>query len=215
MKAILYVHGMGGGGDSRIPAILRERLPEYGDEGADLSVTVRTYDFNPAVAAPQIAAWAEELKPCLVIGESLGSIHAIAISGVPHILVSPSLNAPLYFSRLAPLTRLPGVTAMMDRHYRPRPGDRQTLHFSHENIRDWPAYRERALANSPARGGKDPFFAFFGSRDHYRLSGVVLLRTWKKYFGDDSYRVYPGSHFMEEEFILSMLIPKILETVRG
>ena len=88
MKTILYIHGMGGGGDSRIPSILRECLAAEG-----LDVVVRTYDFDPEIAAGQIEVWVKELKPLLIIGESLGSIHAIRIKGLPHILISPSLNA--------------------------------------------------------------------------------------------------------------------------
>ena len=113
-KVILYIHGMGGGGDSRIPSILNGHIG---------GVVVRTYDFDPERASRQISAWVDELKPSLIIGESLGSLNAIRIKGLPHILVSPSLNAPLYFGYLAFLTRIPGVTALLDRIYRPREGD--------------------------------------------------------------------------------------------
>ena len=44
---------MGGGGDSRIPSILKEALPQ-------LNVVVRTYDFDPEVAAEQIQSWVTE-----------------------------------------------------------------------------------------------------------------------------------------------------------
>ena len=44
-KTILYIHGMGGGGDSRIPSILKGHIA---------GVTVRTYSFNPDIAAGQI-----------------------------------------------------------------------------------------------------------------------------------------------------------------
>ena len=108
-KVILYIHGMGGGGDSRIPSILNGHIG---------GVVVRTYDFDPERAGRQISAWVDELKPSLIIGESLGSLNAIRIKGLPHILVSPSLNAPLYFGYLAFLTRIPGVTALLDRIYR-------------------------------------------------------------------------------------------------
>ena len=50
------------------------------------------------------------------------------------------------------------------------------------------------------------------AHDHYRRSGIVSIRTYRKYFGD-SYSVYDGTHFMEEEFVLSMLAPKIIGTV--
>jgi len=49
-KVILYIHGMGGGADSRIPSILSECLP------APLEVTVRTYDFDPEIAREQISS---------------------------------------------------------------------------------------------------------------------------------------------------------------
>ena len=70
---ILYIHGMGGGGDSRIPRLLKEQMD-------DVQVLVRTYSFDPEIAANQIAAWMEELHPALVIGESLGSIHALRLA---------------------------------------------------------------------------------------------------------------------------------------
>lgn len=202
-KTILYIHGMGGGGDSRIPSILKEHIG---------GVTVRTYSFDPDIASGQIAGWVKELRPDLIIGESLGSLHAIGIEGIPHILVSPSLNAPLYFGYLAFLALIPGVTALMDRIYKPREGDRQALHFTYSVMRKYLPLRRKALDNSPLCGGRDSFFAFFGTRDHYRRSGIVSVRTWKKYFGS-AYATYSGTHFMEEEYVLSMLLPKIKEVL--
>ena len=204
---ILYIHGMGGGADSRIPSILKERLAVLAPA---LRVTVRTYDFAPDIACGQIAAWVEELKPGLVIGESMGAIHALAVSGVPHLLVSPSLNAPIFFSILQWLVLIPGVTALCDRIWKPKEGERQPLHFDWRHLHAWKGFRRRALAHSPKCGGKDSFFAFFGTRDHYRRSGIVRVRTWRKYYGD-TFRIYDGTHFMEEEYIDSLLVPKILE----
>lgn len=224
---ILYVHGMGGGGDSRIPFILREVLdernsaeshfrsssddsPEGRTDRCVVEVVCRTYDFDPEKAAAQIAGWVEELKPALVIGESLGSVQAIRIKGIPHILVSPSLNAPVYFGYLSWLALIPGVTWLFDRIYRPKPGDRQRLHFTYRILFRYLNHRRLALSNSTASGSSDTFFAFFGTRDHYRRSGIVSIRTWKKYFGD-TFAIYDGTHFMEEEYVLTMLLPKILE----
>ena len=206
---ILYIHGMGGGGDSRIPSILRSVLPA----GAGLEVVVRTYDFRPETGAAQIAAWVEELRPALVIGESLGAVQAIRVRGVPHLFVSPSLNAPLYLGGLAWLARVPGMTALLDRIYRPREGDRQPLHFIYDNLKGYLAHRKAALTNSTRAGSPDSFHAFFGTRDHYRRSGVVSIRTWKKYFGQ-TWTEYEGTHFMEEEFVIGMLVPKIFDTLK-
>lgn len=164
IRKILYVHGMGGGGDSRIPSILRERLnAEYA-----FQVICRTYDFDPEIAQRQLAGWAQEVHPDLVIGESMGVVHAIALRGYPHIFVSPSLNAPFFFRVMAGLARIPGMTRFFDWRYRPKEGDRQRLHFSPGVLRKWLKVRAVALQNTTRNGSEDYFHAFFGSRDHYK-----------------------------------------------
>ena len=197
MKTIMYIHGMGGGSDSRIPSILAEALP--------YKVVCRTYSFDPEEAAQQIAAWSEELKPDLIIGESLGCLHALRLSGVPKILISPALNAPQYFEALAWFTLIPGVTWIFDRIYKPRPGDRQNLHFTFKVLRKYRAHRNAAM-RSDAHGR--PIWAFFGTEDHYRKSGIVSVRTWKKHFGNTC-TLYKGTHFMEEEFVRTLLVQKV------
>ena len=138
-KVILYVHGMGGGADSRIPSILKDIL------GSGYEVVIRTYDFDPVVARGQISAWADEVRPDLVIGESMGATHAIALKGVPHLFVSPSLNAPLFFRALAYLSVIPGVTSFFDRYYKPKEGDRQPLHFERKTLLKWKDVRGAAI----------------------------------------------------------------------
>lgn len=201
MAILLYIHGMGGGADSRIPSILSEELSGYG-----VDVVVRTYDFDPEIGASQILLWVEELKPLLVIGESLGSLQALRISGVPEIFVSPALNTPLYFSILSWLVMIPGVSRLFDNIYKPREGDRQPLHFTRKVLSKYMSHRRAALSVKHCPG---EIFAFFGKRDHYRRSGIVSIRTWKKYFGD-TFSIYDGTHFMEEEFVRSALVDKVL-----
>ena len=209
MKEVLYIHGMGGGGDSRIPSILRQAFVTE-----EINVTVRTYDFNPDIAAIEIESWVRELKPSLIIGESLGSIHAIRIKGVPHILISPSLNGPLFLGYLSWLTVVPGMTWLFDRIYKPREGDRQRLHFTYDTLKRYIGHFKSAMTNTPLAGSTDFFYAFFGTRDHYRRSGVVSIRKWKKYFGE-TYTVYDGTHFTEEDYIYSLVIPKIWEVLKN
>lgn len=208
MVNVLYIHGMGGGGDSRIPSILRDA---FADENID--IIVRTYDFDPELAQAQIESWLEEIRPSLVIGESLGTIHAIKIAGIPHLLISPSLNAPLYLGYWSWLALVPGVTWLLDRIYKPKDGDRQKLHFKFLTLKKYLRHRREALANSIAAGSQDYFHAFIGTRDHYRKSGIVSIRTWKKNFGE-TYTLYEGTHFTEEEFIWSLVVPKIRECVQ-
>lgn len=203
MINVLYIHGMGGGGDSRIPSILNTALAPKG-----VNVTVRTYDFDPEKARGQIGQWVDELSPSLIIGESLGAVHALRIEGIPHLLISPSLNAPFFLGYLSWLALIPGVTRVLDRMYRPKEGDRQKLHFTYPVLRKYIAHGKSALSNSVLNGSGDIFFAFFGTRDHYRRSGIVSVRTWKKYFGE-RLRMYEGTHFTEEEHIYDMVIPKI------
>lgn len=214
-RIILYIHGMGGGGDSRIPSILKDCLADALPAGfpCKVQVVVRTYDFDPEIAVLQISSWTDELRPALVIGESLGSLQALRIRGVPHLFVSPSLNAPVYLGYLSFFTLIPGVTWLLDRIYRPKPGDRQPLHFTFRTLYHYIAHRKSALAGLPDSSGEGLYYAFFGEHDHYRKSGIVSIRTWRKYFGEGTWETYSGTHFMEEEYIHSMLIPKIVSVI--
>ena len=119
MKTLLYIHGMGGGGDSRIPRLLREQFA-----GENIRVVIRTYDFDPETGHAQIVSWVDELRPDLVIGESLGAIQALRIRGIPHLYVSPSLGAPAFLYRLAWICRIPGGPALLHRIWPVKEGDR-------------------------------------------------------------------------------------------
>lgn len=204
-STILYIHGMGGGADSRIPSILRECLGPKG-----MKVVVRTYDFDPEIAQAQISAWIEELRPVELVGESMGATHALAMGrrySLPVVLVSPALNVGAAFSSLAWLTLIPGVTKYLDTHYHPRPGDRQKLHFAYSKLIKWGKIRREAIARE--RGAEAPVFAFFGTRDNFRRSGIVSLHTWRRIFGDATYAEYDGIHFMEEQYVRTILVDKI------
>lgn len=195
---------MGGGSDSRIPRILRERF-----DGSDIRVVARTYDFDPQTGHDQIAGWVEELRPDLVIGESLGSVQAMRIRGVPHLYVSPSLGAPERMVRLAWVCRLPGGPALLHRIWPVKEGDRQPLLFEYDILKKYRAHWEDAC-RAAAEG--DYQFAFFGTRDHYKKWGVVQVSIWRKMFGN-TFQEYEGTHFMEEEIVEALLIPKIREVL--
>ena len=193
---------MGGGGDSRIPRLLRERF-----EGTDIRCIVRTYDFDPEIGHTQIASWVEELQPDLIIGESLGATQALRVRGIPHLFVSPALGAPDRLVRLARVCRIPGGKAILHRIWRVKEGDRQPLRFEYGIMKKYAAHWADAK-KAASEGGF--YFAFFGTRDHYMKSGVVSVSTWEEMFGK-TYALYEGSHFMEEEYVYSLLIPKIHE----
>lgn len=207
---ILYIHGMGGGLDSRIPRVLKEDLGDFLPEAIEAEVIVRTYDIDPDIAFGQITSWFDEIRPDLVIGESLGSLHAIRLKGVPHILVSPAIGAARWMSTVS---LIPGIPTLMRCIFKPYSPDRQSLDFTHKILSHYRGIRKQVLDSSPCRGGNDYFFAFFGTADHYRRSGVVSVREWVKYFGPDTYKIYEGTHFMEDEYLHTMLIPKIISVL--
>ncbi len=205
MKTILYIHGMGGGGDSRIPCHLNRLMA-----GEDVRVIVRTYDFDPEIGRSQIVSWVAELQPDLVIGESLGAIQALRIQGLPHLFVSPSMGAPEKLYSLAPLSRLALGRWFLHKLFPLREGDRQPMKFTFDVLSKYRAHGQAAL-KAIEKGGY--YFAFFGTKDHYRRSGVVRPEEWPALFGPGSCVIYEGTHFMEAEYIESLLIPKIREVL--
>ena len=200
MSVILYVHGMGGGADSRIPGYLKPRLSPCGAE-----VVVRTYEFNPEAASAQIGKWVEELKPDLIIGESMGANYAARIGSVPRLFVSPALGAPRAMTVLRTLVLIPGMGRLLGRLFPRKEGERQEVCFGRESLSGFKALCDDGTV---VRSGK--VRAFFGRRDHYRRWGIVSIRKWTRLFGRSTYATYDGTHYMEEPFIESMLIPEIL-----
>ena len=80
--------------------------------------------------------------------------------------------------------------------------------FTYGTLNKYRNHLKEALSNSTKSGSPDLFVAYIGSRDHYRRTGVVSVRTWKKYFGN-TFHVYEGSHFTEEGHIYRLIIPEI------
>lgn len=197
---ILYIHGMGGGEDSRIPSILKSRF-----EGKDIDVFVYTYDFDPDIAIGQIQSWFDDIHPDLVIGESLGSCHALRLRGVPHLLISPAINAPSALRNYSALSHLLLFRSMAENFFKVTKDNRQKLEFIPSLLKHY-----SSIFFDKVKDTDDYVFAFFGRHDKYRLSGIVSVHDWIAAFGRDSYVLYDGSHYMEEEFIDSLLIPKIL-----
>lgn len=195
---------MGGGGDSRIPNCLQSLL-----DPQKYQVVIRTYDFDPPIGRSQIEAWVRELSPDLVIGESLGAIQALRVKGIPHLFVSPALGAPAQLVKFAPLARFALGRWYLHHHYPVKEGDRQLLKFRYDVMM---RYREHEAAALAAIGPDEYYYAFFGTEDHFMRSGVVQVSLWEKYFGN-TYTMYEGTHFMEEEYLKSLLVPKILEVL--
>ena len=197
---------MGGGSDSRIPSILKEYFSHHDRGSLSVRVICHTYSFDPEVARRQVESWLEQYDPDLIIGESLGSLHALRIHDRPVLLVSPALNASIHLTMISWLVLIPRVSDWFQRIYRPREGDRQQLNFTHSILRKYRSHGRKALEFR--KKSSCEVHAFLGLRDHYRKIGVVSIRRWKRLFGD-TFTLYDGTHYMEEEYVLSLLIPKI------
>lgn len=188
---------MGGGEDSRIPSILSETL-----EG--VTVIVRTWSFDPEVAVTQVSSWIEELRPELLVAESLGANIALKVWKGPLLMVSPALGAPRRFAQLSPLSRIYLFRKYFEHRYKPRPGRRQPLDFRFTTLKNWRSFIE------PATHPTGTMWAFFGKNDHYFKSGVVDIPLYEKHYGK-TYTIYDGTHFMENEFVTTLLKDKIYE----
>lgn len=205
MSTVLYIHGLGGGKDSRIPGYLNQKL-----SGSGVKVVVRTYDFDPELASEQISSWVDELKPDLIIGESMGANHAARLGGVPRLFVSPALGAPRAMAILRTLLVIPGIRQLMLKLYPKREGERQELSFDREAMRGF-----SKLCDAGSIDTTGYVKAFFGTEDHYRRWGIVSIRRWSRLFGESTYVEYEGTHYMEERFIDSLLIPEIRTILQG
>ncbi len=205
MRTILFIHGMGGGSDSRVPRLLREYRP-------DLNLVARTYAFDPEIALVQIQGWIDEVKPDLIMAESMGANYALVLGeGVPRLLISPGLGAPALIGKFCWLSLIPGEPALWGRIFKPREGDRQALSF---DFRTSSHFRPLAKMVRDAMQKGQPsdgvlLRALFGRRDFYRKWGVVNIRRWKKHFGQDSCAIDDDSHFWNEERVQAVLLPEL------
>ena len=182
---------MGGGEDSRTPRALNELLPEC-------PTVIRNYSFDPETAVREIEAWVEELKPCLIISESMGANYGILVGkGIAHIYLSPAFGAPVWIANLCWFSLIPGVPALLSRIFRPRPGKRQALDFHFRPAYHFVALRRRVRA--ALKEGDNMSQAWFGSKDGYRRWGVVNIRRWQRFLGKKCCHIDDNSHFWEKE----------------
>lgn len=177
-------------------------------EPCSLQVICETYDFDPEVATNQIADWVETYHPDLVMAESMGAIHALGIQGVPHIWLSPALNydrGAELFLPLISLANMMGYTYTKQRGARRQKilGDPELVAKFKPMIQ---SYKE-AILNNPQR---DPSYAFFGSKDDFRKTGIVSIKEYQRLYGN-SYEVYDGGHCLDVRQIRPKLLPKIVE----
>lgn len=85
MRTILYLHGLGSGGNSPTSRLIQKCFPEY-------TVVAPQIPINPTEALEYIRKLANELQPYFIMGTSLGAFYTAQISGFPKFLVNPVLT---------------------------------------------------------------------------------------------------------------------------
>ena len=209
---ILFLHGMGGGGTTKMPKKLNQVLSKMNltkdGEPCTLHVICETYDFDPEVATRQIGQWVETYQPVMVISESMGAIHALGIQGIPHIYLSPALNYDRGVKMAMPLV---AICEKMGIHYHKQRGrNNQLIHGDTELLARFQpmiqSYKE-AIRRNP---NPDASYAYFGKKDEFRRAGIVSIKEYKSLFGN-SYEVYEGRHVLDVSNAERVLVPKIVE----
>ena len=198
---ILFLHGMGGSGGSYIPRCLDKKLSKMhfitkDGEPCDLKVIRKTYNYDPDIATEQISKLVETNHPVLVIGESMGAIHALGIRGIPHIYLSPALNYDRGVDLFLPLAELGSKFGLI---YRKRRGARRQeivgdpkLLAKFKPMLD--GYKQAILDNP-----RDPSYAYFGKNDPFKVRGIVCIEEYKRLYGDsgDNYEEFDGGHVLD------------------
>ena len=209
---ILFLHGMGGGGTTKMPKKLNQVLSKMNltkdGEPCTLRVICETYDFDPDVATRQIGQWVETYQPVMVISESMGAIHALGIQGMPHIYLSPALNYDRGVRMAMPLV---AIGEMMGIYYNKQRGrNNQLIHGDTQLLARFQpmiqSYKE-AIRRNP---NPDASYAYFGNKDEFRRAGIVSIKEYKSLFGN-SYEVYEGRHVLDVSNAETVLVPKIAE----
>ena len=211
---ILFLHGMGGSGNSYIPRCLKKKLANMhftkNGEPQELNVICRTYKYDPDAATKQITKLVETFNPVLVIGESMGAIHALGIRGIPHIYLSPALNYDKGVDFFLPLVELGskfGFTYRKQRGKRRQEivGDPGLLSKFKPMLESY----KQAILDNP----RDPSYAYFGTNDPFKVGDIVRIEEYKRLYGDsgDNYEEFDGGHVLDVSRLDDTLVPKIVE----
>ena len=172
------------------------------------NIVVRTLSFDPETAFGQVRDLVGEYSPRVIVGESWGANLALCIPDIPVLLVSPALGCPRYLCLASPLCKLGFIRKALENKYKAKNAGRQEVRFDPQLLAKWTYFRRLSISTS------HPYVrAFFGSRDSFRRSGVVNINCFIRRYGKN-YTVYDGSHWMEEAYVYSDLMPAIAALLR-
>jgi hypothetical protein len=189
---ILYLHGMASSHDSALGNALRTCLPEYNviipDTSIDPDTTMHLVDEQML---------SEHLD--LLIGHSLGGFIAQKFTGVPKILINPSLG-----------TRFMYLFLGNNRYKHPRHDGVQTYHVDRalcRTYRDYEATQYDDIDNPAQHAREDACtIGLFARHDLFtRLSA----HRFAQHYSDR--RFISGSHYPTFETVRDEIVPVVRE----
>lgn len=194
MKKILYIHGLGGGANSRTPRILKEHLDrkEYEVVNPELPVDPRK-GFLQAVF--EVLTY----KPDLVIASSLGGFYALRINGPwKTLVINPAMGSDddIKVFGLGTYefnsTRADGLKSFeIDEDFLKKLDDLRTSHIENQD---------------PER-----VYGIFGTKDEL----FSHIEDFRRDYKEENMKILPGEkHSLSEEAIINEVIPLVKELLK-
>ena len=188
MKKIVYIHGLGGGTNSRTPNVLKEVI---GDQYEIIHPELPIAPLQGFAKAKDVI---EREQPDLVIGSSLGGFFAMGLPG-PYktILVNPAMDAPNDIS---------GSTIGFGRHYideGKRIDDAKYIDIDNDFINQL-----REIKKLIKYENIDNVYGVFGDKDEL----LSHIEDFKHYYNENNMLILAGEkHSLSNSAIKSYLIP--------
>ena len=195
---IVYLHGLGGGANSRLPNKLKEQL------GDDYEIIAKDIPLNPKEAADFTFDLVFDTKPDLVVASSLGGFYALRLCGTfktlvinpamtPHIDIKNAIGYGKYEYRVK---RENGdTTYTIDKDFI---SELEKLYTRYEHAFDY-EYVDGVYA---IFGGKDELFSH--KEDFAKL-----------YDGDNMLIVPNATHHLSNDDIADYVVPTIKSILVG
>lgn len=186
---IVYLHGLGSGAESRTPKTLRTFLPN--DE-----ILAPEIPINPLDGYAFVRRFAEEQKPDLVIGTSLGGFYAMGVPGVRKLVVNPAMYADEDIEK--------GIGLGEQPFFLPRSNGATTYIIDRAFIDALKTVRDSIYATIDDRE-KELTYGFFGTKD-------ALLDHYADFcalYGETHATRFEGEHRLSPENIERSVLPQI------
>lgn len=196
MKKILYLHGFASSGASGTVEILRNAFSGHG-EACGVSVVAPDIPVDPLEALPLIKGIAEQERPTLIVGTSMGAMYAQQLHGFVRICVNPSFALSKKRDIL-----YAGTHAWLNR----RADGATTFSVTQDVIRHFEEMEARQFEGID-EADRALCHGLFGDED---TIGLPLRDVFERHYPGMSH-IFPGGHRMNAHVVHHVLIPFIRE----